>query len=131
MEEFGRLSEATPLPEECAALRGHENARRHLRQGETRKVAVAFAEDQPMIPATIVAAELQVSRNFDPLFLGAFILKVSAAANAQVSGRWWGGGHLGSISFLASAAIFNGVKINDVFPSHSGRGLLRGAGPAP
>ena len=72
MEEFGRLSEATPAPEECAALRGHENARRHLRQGEASKVAFAYAEDQPMIPATIVAAELEVSRNFDPLFLGAF-----------------------------------------------------------
>ena len=56
-----------------------------------------------MIAATLVVAELQGSRSFDPLFAEVFFLNFLTAANFQVT-SWWRGRQLGLMSFLAAAA---------------------------
>ena len=105
-----RFGEAAPAPGGYAAAWVHGNARWHMWRSEATGEAFKYNEDELMITSTMVVAELQVSRNFDPLFVEAPIFQVLSAADSQVA-AWRGGRQLGPISFLAAGTICNGVEI--------------------
>ena len=94
----------------------HDSARRPL--WEIVAFPGACIDEQLSITATVVAAELQVSRSSDFL----------VTDNSQVA-FWRQGRQIGLISFFGSAATYNGVKFDGFAIAHRGWGLREEAGP--
>ena len=57
------------------------------------------------------------------------LFEMPPGAGGQVTG-WRRGRQLGLISFLAPAAVYNGVKLDGLAVARKGRGLFKGSGPA-
>ena len=104
------------------------NARWHVWPSKDKPDASSSSDDQLSITATSGVAGFQVSRIFKPRFAESYIFKFTTAATAQVAG-WRRGRQLGLISFLASAAVYNGVKFDGYAAAHSGLVSYNGAGP--
>ena len=82
---------------------------------------------QLITAATIIGAELQVSRNFSYAATQPRILKLVTMANTQVLG-YWGGRLLGLVSFVATAAKAYGAKFDGSSVKRDGWGLHHAAG---
>ena len=61
-----------------------------------------------------------VSRSYEQGLAQTYVSKSSMAATTQVTGRW-SGRQLGLRSFLASAAVNNGVKFDGLIVAHKAR----------
>ena len=87
---------------------------------------VVSSDDRFLTAAIIVAAELQVSRASEQRPLEAYIFKFPAAANSQATG-WRRGRQLSMVSFLDSAAAYNGVKVGGLTAVRNGWGAYGGS----
>ena len=81
----------------------HSNAEYWLWVTNVDDDSFKYDKEQLVTAATIVGAELQVSRNFSYAAIQPHILKLVTMANTQVLG-YWGGRLLGLVSFVATAA---------------------------
>ena len=106
----------------------HVRAGNYLRDAEAQPGAFHSKQNQLLVAATMVGAELRPSRNFEQMWLEAHTSCFLIADNAQVAG-WRQGGRLGLVTFLSAAACLNGAKFDGFAVSLTGWGLRRVAGP--
>ena len=85
--ESGRMGGEAPIKPEDGDISGRASACSHLWPGRVGQEAFEYTGGHLLMPATMAAAELQVSRSCDPAFADAFISEISTTANAQLTGR--------------------------------------------
>ena len=102
LDGLTRIAGESPEFDCFGAAWRHANARCLPWQSEANREAVTFEEDRLLVAGTLVGAECEVSRSFNLSVVEAYIFKISAAANTQITGRWRGR-RLRLISFPASA----------------------------
>ena len=105
----------------------HSNAEYWLWVTNVDDDSCKYDEEQLVTAATIIGAELQVSRNFSYAATQPHILKLVTMANTQVLG-YWGGRLHGLISFVATAAKAYGANFDGSAVKRDSWGLRHGAG---
>ena len=101
LREIAKANKPEAQPD--IATWGHSDAEFWLWVTNVDDDSFKYDKEQLVTAATIVGAELQVSRNFSYATIQPHILKLVTMANAQVLG-YWGGRLLGLVSFAATAA---------------------------
>ena len=124
--EIRGLTEEVPFAEQGFRADQHMGAVHCSRNAEAHSPAVNFSQDQLLIAAAFVLAELRTSRN---LFMRCGWKLTFSAFSLQLTRRWRAGVGLVVASFLSAAASLNAVKFDGCAVAQTGRGIRRGAGP--
>ena len=85
-----RITEEAPGCDWPGADWDHSSAQWHLRQSEANRGAFSVDGNRLLVAATLASAELQVPRSFDATLVADYLLKIPAAAHAQIT-KWWRG----------------------------------------
>ena len=124
MREIAKANKPEARPD--IATWGHSNAEYWLWVTNVDDDSFKYDKEQLITAATIIGAELQVSRNFSYTAIQPHIWKLVTMANTQVLG-FWGGRLLGLISFVATAAKAYGTEFDGSVAKRDSWGLHQGA----
>ena len=125
MEKLNDIAEHFDYPAHPGITRrGRSDAKFWLWNVQVDESSFGYTEKQLAIAATLAAAEFQVKMSFPFDSIKLSLCPFLAEANEQLVG-YWEGRLLGLISFLATAAQAQGLKMEDNLVKYTSWGLRK------